>query len=107
MPIERIAIRDCPALPATIEECITDNRAQTYADSVMYRKALATAAEARGWTVYWYDRERVFENAATVINTQDINTFLTELGRAIGPPWQARHKLAAAAAIAADVRFAS
>ena len=107
VPIERIAIRDCPALPATIEECITDNRAQTYADSVMYRKALATAAEARGWTVYWYDRERVFENAATVINTQDINTFLTELGRAIGPPWQARHKLAAAAAIAADVRFAS
>jgi hypothetical protein len=52
VPIASIAIRICPRLPPTIEERIADNRAQTVADSVMYREALATAAEARGWSVY-------------------------------------------------------
>src|SRR6188508_558151 len=55
VPITRIAIRACPELPPTIEERIADNRAQTIADSVMYREALATAATARGWAVHWYD----------------------------------------------------
>src|SRR5262249_33544435 len=67
MPIAGIAIRACPGLPPTTEERIADNRVQTFADSVMYREALATAAEARGWSVYWYDRERVFRDAAAVL----------------------------------------
>ena len=46
--ITGIAIRCCPPLPPTIEERIADNRAQTLADSVMYRKALARAARKRG-----------------------------------------------------------
>lgn len=100
VPITRIAIRVCPALPPTIEECIADNRAQTVADSVMYRKALATAAEALGWSVYWYDRERVFREAAAAAGCEDIGALLLALGRSVGPPWQARHKLAAAAALA-------
>jgi hypothetical protein len=101
LPIASIAIRACPALPPTTEEQIADNRAQTFADSVMYRKALATAAEARGWSVHWYERERVFHSAATALGREDVNAFLQAMGRAIGPPWQARHKLAAAAALAA------
>lgn len=101
MPISSIAIRECPELPPTIEERITDNRAQSVADSVMYRQALAAAAEARGWSVYWYDRERVFHEAATVLGCEDINAFLLAMGRSVGPPWQAKHKLAAAAALAA------
>ena len=99
VPIARIAIRACPKLPPTIEERITDNRAQTFADSVMYREALATAAEARGWSVHWYDRERVFHDAAVVLGREDVNAFLYAMGRSIGPPWQAKHKLAAAAAL--------
>jgi hypothetical protein len=102
-PIGRIALRVCPELPATIEERITDNRAQTYADSVMYRQALAAAAEARGWSVHWYDRERVFRDAATALGRRDVEAFLKEMGRSAGPPWQASHKLAAAAALAATV----
>ncbi|MGI9203800.1 MAG: hypothetical protein ACR2Q3_07300 [Woeseiaceae bacterium] len=98
-PIAHIAIRLCPELPPTIEERIVDNRAQTFADSVMYRQALATAAEARGWQVYWYDREQVFREAARVLACDDINAYLLEMGRSIGPPWQAKHKLAAAAAL--------
>ncbi len=100
-PIASIALRICPKLPPTIEERITDNRAANVADSVMYRQALATAAEARGWSVYWYDRERVFRDAAAALGGKDIDAFLSAMGRSIGPPWQAKHKLAAAAALAA------
>ncbi len=91
-PIAGIALRACPELPPTIEACIRDNRAQTVADSVMYRRALATAAQQRGWTVHWYDRERLLAR-------RGLDAKLQKLGRAIGPPWQAKHKLAAAAAL--------
>ncbi len=101
VPIAAIAIRVCPALPPTTEERIADNRAQAVADSVMYREALAAAAEARGWSVCWYDREGVFREAAAALGREDIDAALSAMGRAVGPPWQARHKLAAAAALAA------
>ena len=106
-PIARIAIRVCPDLPPTTEERISDNRAQAVADSVMYRRALATAAEARGWTVHWYDRDRVFDEAAAALGCKDINARLKEMGRSAGPPWQAKHKLATAAALAAATGPAS
>ena len=101
LPIARIAIRVCPALPPTTEERIKDTRAANVADSIMYREALATAAKARGWSVHWYERERVFRDAAAALGDEDIDAFLRAMGRAVGPPWQARHKLAAAAALAA------
>ena len=104
VPIARIALRACPTLPPTTEERIADNRAQTVADSVMYREALATAAAARGWSVHWYDRERVFRDAATALGRRDVDGLLGAMGRSIGPPWQATHKLAAAAALAANTR---
>src|SRR5438309_2258447 len=66
-PIARIAIRVCPTLPPTTEARIRDTRAACVADSVMYRDALATAAEARGWTVHWYERERVFRDAGEAL----------------------------------------
>ena len=99
-----IAIRVCPALPATTQERIADTRAANVADSVMYREALAIAAEERGWSVHWYDRERVFRDAAAALGGKDIDNFLQVMGRSIGPPWQAKHKLAAAAALAAGAR---
>lgn len=101
VPIARIAIRVCPELPPTIEARIADHRAQAVADSVMYREALAAAAAARGWSVHWYDRDRVFRDAAAALDREDLDAFLSAMGRAIGPPWQAKHKLAAAAALAA------
>jgi hypothetical protein len=107
VPITRIAIRVCPPLPPTIEARIADHRAQTVADSVMYREALAAAAEARGWSVHWYDRERVFEAASSALGGGDVDAFLQAIGRSHGPPWQAGHKLAAAAALAATGRDTS
>src|SRR5262245_58713075 len=104
VPIARIAVRVCPALPATTEERIRDTRAANVADSVLYREALATAAEARGWSVCWYERERVFRDRTAALGGEDVDAFLRAMGRAIGPPWQAKHKLAAAAALAAGSR---
>ena len=106
VPIASIAIRACPKLPPTTEERIADNRAQTFADSVMYREAVATTAEARGWSVHWYDRARVFRDAAAALGREDVDAFVYAMGRSIGPPWQAKHKLAAAAALAATGRSA-
>lgn len=100
VPITTVAIRECPTLPPTVEERIADNRAQTVADTVMYREAIAAAAEALGWSVYWYDRERVFRDAAAALGRDDVEAFLSAMGKTVGPPWQAKHKLAAAAALA-------
>src|ERR1051326_5337646 len=72
VPIARIALRACPRLPPTIEERIADHRAQTVADSVMYREAIAAAAEARGWSLYWYDREHVFQEAKAALGRMDV-----------------------------------
>ena len=80
---------------------IADSRSQTVADSVMYREAIASAAAARGRAVHWYHRDRVFRDAAAALGREDIAPFLSEAGRSIGPPWQAKQKLAAAAALAA------
>ncbi len=102
-PIGAISVRICPALPPTTEERITDTRASNVADSVMYREALATAAEARGWAVHWYDRGTVFREARGAIGGKDVEAHLLAMGRDVGPPWQATHKLAAAAALAAGV----
>jgi hypothetical protein len=104
VPIASIAIRVCPQLPPTTEERITDTRAANVADSIMYREALANAAEARGWSVLWYDRDRVFREAAAALGGKDVDAFLRAMGQSIGPPWQAKHKLAAAAALAVAAR---
>jgi hypothetical protein len=105
--IGSIAVRVCPKLPATTEERIADTRAASVADSVMYREALAAAAQARGWSVYWYEREQVLEAAAAALKGEDVESFLRQMGRSVGPPWQARQKLAAAAALAAGARAAT
>jgi len=70
----------------------------------MYREALARAAGTRGWSVSWYDRERVFQEATVALGGKNVEVFLQAMGRSIGPPWQAKHKLAAAAALAAGVQ---
>jgi hypothetical protein len=94
-----VALRQCPELPPTIAERIKDYRAQNVADWVMYRKALAAAAEARGWAVHWYDAKKVFEAAGEALRIADIEAHFQQLRRAVGPPWNKDHKLAMAAAI--------
>jgi len=96
-----VALRQCPGLPPTIAERIKDYRAQNVADWVMYRKALAAAAEARGWAVHWYDAKKVFDAASEALGVEDLDAHFLQLRRSIGSPWGKDHKLAMAAAIVA------
>jgi hypothetical protein len=96
-----IALRECQELPPTISERITNYRAQNVADWVMYRRALAAAAEARGWPVHWFDSRRVQEMAGRALGVADMDAHFAQLRRAIGPPWSQDHRMAMAAAIAA------
>jgi hypothetical protein len=96
-----VALRQCPVLPPTIAERIKDYRAQNVADWVMYRKALAAAAEARGWGVHWYDAKKVFDAASEALRIDDLEAHFVQLRRSIGPPWGKDRKVAMAAAIVA------
>jgi hypothetical protein len=100
-----VALRQCPDLPPTIAERIKDYRAQNNADWVMYRKALAAAAEARGWAVHWYDAKKVLDAASQALRIKDFDAHFLQLRKSIGPPWSQDHKLAmAAATVAARAR---
>ncbi|HLJ84780.1 MAG TPA: hypothetical protein VKT51_11450 [Candidatus Eremiobacteraceae bacterium] len=94
-----IALRDCPELPATISERIADYRARNVADWVMYRRALAGAAEARGWPVRWFDAKKVLAAAGKALRVADFDAYFLKLRRAVGPPWNKDHKIAMAAAV--------
>jgi hypothetical protein len=96
-----IALRNCPQLPPTIAERIKDYRARNVADWVMYRKALADAAAARGWPVYWYDVKNVFDEAREALHIENFDTYFLDVRRTVGAPWNQDHKLAMAAAIVA------
>ena len=96
-----VALRKCQHLPPTIAERIKDYRAQNVADWVMYRKALASAAEARGWPVHWYDAKKVLGAASQALSVENLNAHFVHVRRAVGPPWDKDHKLAMAAAIVA------
>ena len=96
-----VALRKCQHLPPTIAERIKDYRAQNVADWVMYRRALASAAEARGWPVHWYDAKKVFGAASQALSVENLNAHFVHVRRAVGPPWDKDHKLAMAAAIVA------
>ena len=91
-------------MPATVPERLANYRAQNVADSVMYREALAQAAQARGWSVHWYDARRVLVEAARALGRRTIEDLLDKTGATIGPPWQKDHRVAMAAAMAAGAR---
>jgi len=94
-----VALRNCPQLPPAIAERIKDYRAQNVADWVMYRKALASAAEERGWPVHWYDAKKVLGAASQALRVENLDAHFLHVRRTIGPPWDKDHKLAMAAAI--------
>lgn len=87
--IRAIALRECPELPETIAERITNYRAHNVADWVMYRRALAAAAEERGQEVRWISRK-----AAGAV----------EIPGVYGRPWTVDHRLAMALALAGRLK---
>lgn len=103
--IDGIALRNCPQLPSTILERIRDQRARNVADWVMYRQALASAAEARGWPVHWYDAKKVLAAAGQALGVESFDAHFLNMRKSVGPPWNNDHKLAMAAAIVAANAF--
>ncbi len=97
-----IALRQRPELPPTIAERIQNYWAQNNADWVMYRKALASAAEARGWPVHWYDPKKVLEAASQTLGVENLDAHFLQVRKTVGPPWNNDHKLAMAAGIVAE-----
>ena len=104
-PILGIALRNCPPLPPTIAERLKDYRSRNVADWVMYRKALASAADARGWPVHWFDAKTAFAVATKTMGVENLDAHCLHLRRTLGPPWNQDHKLAMAAAIVAAKTF--
>jgi hypothetical protein len=98
--LSAVALRQCPPLPPTVAERLRDYRSRNVADWVMYRQAVATAADARGWTVHWYDPKRVFEVASRALGVDSLDRHFRNVRRAVGPPWTQDHRLAMAAALA-------
>src|SRR5215469_6024792 len=94
-----IALRSCPPLPATIAERIKNYSARNVADWVMYRTALASAAEARGWPVHWYDARKVLGSAGLALRVKNFDAHFLQARAIVGPPWNKDHKLAMAAAV--------
>ena len=101
-----VALRNCPPLPPAIADRINDYRAQNVADWVMYRKALASAAEARGWPVHWYDAKKVLGAASQALRVENLDAHFLHVRRAVGPPWNKDHQLAMAAALVTAKAFA-
>jgi hypothetical protein len=96
-----VALRERPRLPPTIAGRIKDYRAQNVADWVMYRNAVAFAAEARGWPVHWYDAKSVWGAASQALRVENLDAHFLQVRKTVGPPWDRDHKLAMAAAIVA------
>jgi hypothetical protein len=102
--VQGITLRECPRLPPTTAEQIHSYWAQTRADGVMYREAIAAAARTRGWSVHWYDAKTVLARAASVSHITNLDEHLRRVRKSFGPPWDKDHRIAMAAAIAAGAR---
>ncbi len=94
-----IALRARPQLPPTIAERLKDYRARNVADWVMYREALASAAELHGWPIHWFDAKKVLVSASQALHVENFDVHFSQMRRTVGPPWNNDHKLAMAAAI--------
>lgn len=100
--IPGIALRQCPQLPPTIAQRIQDYRAQNVADWVMYRKALASAAETQGWPVHLVRRQERIECGAPGVARREPQRSLPPGAEVRWPPWDKDHKLAMAAIVTAS-----
>lgn len=100
--IRGVALRALQPLPATTAERLRDYRSQNVADWVMYREALAGAAESRGWSVHWYDAKTVLDAASIGVGvSESFDSLSLNARRSLGAPWGKDHRVAMAAAIVA------
>ncbi len=98
--VRAVALRAHPPMPPTVAERIQSYWAQTKADTIMYRHALAEAAQARGWAVHWFDAKAAIEEAGRALGGGELDRRFAEGKARFYPPWTQDHRLAMAAALA-------
>jgi hypothetical protein len=88
-------------LPNTVAGVLASHSAMHAAEGQLYRDALAAAASECGLALATYDRGTAVSAAVAALGTtpEGIAELITELGRALGPPWRAEHREATAAAL--------
>jgi hypothetical protein len=91
--------RDVP----TLEKVLASHALLHLAEGELYRGAICDAALERGLTVVPIDQKHGIAETAHVLGAAPelFAKRLTELRTSVGAPWQADHRLAAAAALAA------
>ena len=90
------------ALPATLAGILARHAAMHMAEGELYRDAWAAAADEQGLPVALHPRGEAEALAAAALGTtaDRLAALLAALGQALGPPWRAEHKEAAAGALA-------
>jgi hypothetical protein len=97
-PVVSISLR---AWPPDFPDDIAVQRRTPYearADAIMYRKALAECAHARGWEVHFYNAKDVVAQAVSMLGER-AHEVLQGPRVALGPPWGKDHRVALASTI--------
>lgn len=97
----RVASIHLRALPADFPTDIAIQLRPAYearADAIMYRQVLASAAQARGWAVEFYNAKTVEADATTILGRRADEVLRGPRDR-LGPPWTKDHRTALAAAL--------
>ena len=104
--LQVLAHRALRPLPPTLDEILDSRPATLIADSEMYVDALSGAARRCDLEVATCARGTETEAAARALGAGagEVVGFLKGLRATLGPPWQADHRAAAAAALAAAAR---
>lgn len=99
-----LTLRDVqfPALPAKISEVHASYPLTCAADGMLYHFAILESARERGWDVALFRRGETTAQAAEAMSTSpsEVERFLDDLRKSLGPPWTKEHREAAASAIA-------
>ncbi|HJN51119.1 MAG: hypothetical protein QGI68_20280 [Pseudomonadales bacterium] len=88
-------------LPETVAEILRHHPSVHAADGILYREALRQAGSIQRMNVASFPRKKTMDHFADTLGTDvdRLNVLLKEIGKALGPPWQMDHKVAASAAM--------
>jgi hypothetical protein len=99
-----LAIRKPPfaELPATVPAVRQSYRLQCAADGMLYQLAICRAARQLGLDVHLCRRGEETSRAAQQLGVtlHEVEEFVSDAGRPVGPPWTQEHRRAYAAGIA-------
>ncbi|MEX2080841.1 MAG: hypothetical protein WEC33_04430 [Dehalococcoidia bacterium] len=97
------AIPLSPAVPTSLERILAGHTTLHAAEGALYRDVLEETCSALGLRVTRYDPREAASVACAVhgLTPGALQDSLAALGKQLGPPWRADHKLATAAALIA------